>query len=119
MKDFKELEVWKESKRLVIMIYKSTETYPKHELFGLSNQMRRAAVSIPSNIAEGIGRKTDKDAAHFMFTSRGSLFELETQVIISFDLGYILQERQDEILNQIAHCRRLVNGMINYFEKPK
>lgn len=119
MKDFKELEVWKEAKRLVIMVYKLTETYPKTELFGLVNQMRRSAISIPSNIAEGVGRKTEKDAAHFMFTSRGSLFELETQTIISMDLNYISKDKFIEIGAQIEYCRRLINGMINYYEKPK
>jgi four helix bundle protein len=119
MKDFKELEVWKESKRLVIMIYKTTENFPKHELFGLTNQIRRAAVSIPSNIAEGIGRKTDKDSAHFMFTASGSIFELETQLIISTELDYIPKEKYQELSTQIEYCRRLINGMINYFEKPK
>lgn len=117
MKDFKELDVWIEAKKLVLMIYKTTETFPKHELFGLSNQIRRAAVSVPSNIAEGIGRKTAKDAAHFLYTSRGSLFEIETQTIISFDLNYMSIKQSEELQVQIQICRRLINGMINYFEK--
>jgi four helix bundle protein len=117
MKDFKELDVWIEGKKLVLMIYKTTETFPKHELFGLTNQIRRAGVSVPSNIAEGIGRKTAKEAAHFLYTSRGSLFEIETQVIISFELGYMPVQQNEELQAQIQTCRRLINGMINYFEK--
>jgi four helix bundle protein len=117
MQDFKNLDVWREAKNLVLSIYKITETFPKHELFGLSNQMRRAAVSIPSNIAEGTGRRTNKDKAHFSYTSRGSLFELETQIVIAFELAYITSEDYDKVLQQVVKCRQLINGYINYFEK--
>ena len=118
MKDFKELEVWKACKNLVIMVYKNTDNFPKTEQFGLTNQLRRAAVSVPSNIAEGIGRKTNKDSSNFMYISRGSLFEIETQVIISFELAYLSDLQLEELVNQINYCRKLVNGMINYFDKP-
>jgi four helix bundle protein len=117
MKDFKDLEVWKECKNLVLMIYKVTENFPKTEQFGLTNQVRRAAVSVPSNIAEGIGRRTDKDSSNFMFIARGSLFEIETQIIISFELAYLSDMQFEEIANQINLCRKLVNGMINYFKE--
>jgi four helix bundle protein len=116
MKDFKDLDVWKASKQLAVIFYKNTENFPKHELFGLTNQMRRAAISISSNIAEGCGRKTAKDTTQFLYISRGSLFELESQLIIAFELNYILQEPYDQLNEQIIKCRQLINGFINYYE---
>jgi four helix bundle protein len=117
MIDFKELNVWRESKHLAILIYKLTESFPKHELFGLTNQMRRAAVSIPSNIAEGNGRRSNKDKIQFIYIARGSLFELETQVILSVELTFISQEHFHNLNLQILNCRRLINGYINYLEQ--
>jgi four helix bundle protein len=116
MQDFKSLDVWREAKSLVLIIYKITETFPKHELFGLTNQMRRSAVSIPSNIAEGIGRRTNKDKTQFLYTSRGSLFELETQYIIAHELLYITIEDFNTLTNQVIKCRQLINGYINYLK---
>ena len=81
---------------LVKQIYLVTKTFPSSEMYGLTNQMRRASVSVPSNIAEGQARKTPADFAHFLSISRGSLAELETQMIISRDLGYLSQEQFDE-----------------------
>ncbi|MBK8425542.1 MAG: four helix bundle protein [Lewinellaceae bacterium] len=106
MIDFKELDVWREAKHLAITTYKFTETLPKHELFGLTNQMRRAAVSMPSNIAEGNGRRTNKDKAQFLYTARGSLFELETQIVIAHELDYISDNALDSLNIQIQRCRK-------------
>ena len=80
MKVYTELEVWKESRILVKDIYSITKSFPKEEIYGLSNQLRRCAVSIPSNIAEGCGRRTSADTIQFLHISRGSLYELETQL---------------------------------------
>jgi four helix bundle protein len=117
MIDFKELDVWREAKYLAVTTYKCTENLPKHELFGLTNQMRRAAVSMPSNIAEGCGRRTNKDKAQFMYTARGSLFELETQIFIAHELDYISDTALDSLNIQIQRCRKLINGYINYLER--
>lgn len=117
LQDFKDLHVWREAKTLALLIYKATESFPKHELFSLTNQMRRAAVSIPSNIAEGTGRKTNKEKAQFSYISRGSLFELETQTVIAFELTYLSKDDFDKISEQVVKCRQLINGYINYFEK--
>ena len=117
MVDFKELDVWREAKQLAIATYRFTEHFPKHELFGLTNQMRRAAVSIPSNIAEGNGRRTNKDKAHFMYTARGSLFELETQVVIAHELSFMPENDYKDLNLQILKCRKLINGFISYLEK--
>ena len=87
MKVYTELEVWKESRILVKDIYSITKSFPKEEIYGLSNQLRRCAVSIPSNIAEGCGRRTSADTIQFLHISRGSLYELETQLYIALDLN--------------------------------
>lgn len=86
---YTDLEVWIESRKLVSMIYSSTIDFPKEEVFGLTNQMRRSAVSIPSNIAEGSGRRATNDPLQFLYISRGSLFELETQIYLAKDLNYL------------------------------
>ena len=90
--DYKELEVWKESKELVKLIYKITELFPSTEQYGLTNQIRRSAVSIPSNIAEEIGRNHLKNTIQFLYISRGSIYELETQIILAFELSFISKE---------------------------
>ncbi len=116
VESYQDLEVWKQTKDLVRHIYQVTKAFPKEEQFGLTNQLRRAAISIPSNIAEGCGRNHSKDSIQFFFVSRGSLYEVETQIIIAFDLGYISSEEQTTILNSIKSCKRLLNGFINYFQ---
>ncbi len=87
--EYKDLEVWIEARKLTKLVYDSTKSYPKEEIFGLTNQMKRSSVSVPSNIAEGCGRNTAKETIHFLFIARGSLFELETQFYLSLDLEYI------------------------------
>ena len=85
---FKKLEVWKISKDLAVRIYKLTENFPANEQYGISSQLQRAAVSVPSNIAEGSGRGTKKDFIHFLNQARGSLYEIITQLELSKSLGY-------------------------------
>jgi len=113
--EYKNLDVWIEARKLTKIIYDSTQDYPKEEIFGLTNQIRRCAVSVPSNIAEGCGRNTSKETIHFLFIARGSLYELETQIYVSFDLDYINDEKLAAILNQIILCKKLLNGFINYY----
>lgn len=115
-KDYTSLNVWKESKSLVTNVYKLTQEFPSSENYGLTSQIRRCAVSVPSNIAEGCGRNHSKDSIQFFYISRGSLYELETQVRISLDLEYISQEELSNILNQITVCKKLLNGFINYYK---
>lgn len=93
MHNYKKMKIWNQSISLSTLIYQNTKSFPKEELFGLSNQMRRSAISIPSNIAEGSGRNSDKDFNHFLSIALGSCFELETQIMISRNLSYI-----DELL---------------------
>lgn len=89
MNNFKELHVWKKSMNLVKTIYSATKCFPREEQFGLTNQIRRCAVSIPSNIAEGAGRNSPKEFNHFLSIALGSCFELETQIIIGNELDYL------------------------------
>ncbi|HEV7643084.1 MAG TPA: four helix bundle protein [Pyrinomonadaceae bacterium] len=109
MRDFRQLEVWKESHLLTLEIYKVTKVFPKEELFGLTSQLRRACVSIASNIAEGCGRGTSKDYAHFLQIALGSAFEVDYQIILAGDLDYIderhfslLSDKIDKIRRQLA-----------------
>lgn len=92
-KDYTELEVWIEGRRLVDLVYTLTKKFPKEELFGLTNQIRRAAISIPSNIAKGCGRRTSRDTLQFLHVARGSLYELETQFYLAFDQEYVYKRR--------------------------
>jgi len=110
-----ELNVWIEARKLVNVIYDLTKTFPKEEQFGLISQMRRCAISIPSNIAEGCGRNHKKDSLQFFFISRGSLYELETQLYLSFDQRFIIDSGLEEILLQLELVRKLLNGFIRYY----
>ncbi|WP_445432864.1 four helix bundle protein [Chryseobacterium indoltheticum] len=103
--EYKNLDVWIETRKLTKLVYDLTKSYPKEEIFGLTNQMKRSSVSVPSNIAEGCGRNTAKETIHFLFIARGSLFELETQFYLSLDLTYINNEDFKIISNQIIFVK--------------
>jgi four helix bundle protein len=113
MHNYKELIIWKSSRELVKEIYLITSTYPEIERFGLVSQMRRCCISIPSNIAEGSGRTTDKDFANFLSISISSAFELETQLLVSYDLGFINNESLEKTLNKIAELQKMIFGFRN------
>lgn len=104
--------VWEKSIQLVTDIYRLTKTFPKEEIYGLISQMQRAAVSIPSNIAEGNERNSKKEFIHFLHIARGSLAELETQIIISERLGYINQNQSMQILNNCHEIGKMINGLL-------
>ncbi len=114
-KKYIELNVWIEARKLVSDIYSTTRSFPKEEQFGLSSQMRRCAVSIPSNVAEGCGRNHKKDSLQFFFIARGSLYELETQLFLSKDLTFIDQTNLDNLLIKLEVVRKLLNGFIRYY----
>src|SRR5580765_1286684 len=109
---YRDLRVWQCSMKLVLGIYATTAQFPKHELYGLMSQMRRAAVSVPSNIAEGKGRLTDRDRAHFYLQSRGSLLELETQILIAQQLNYICPEEAEPLLQLSAEVGRMLSTLV-------
>ncbi len=116
-KSYTELNTWKESRILVKLIYELVSEFPKEELYGISSQIKRSAISVPSNIAEGIGRFTPKDSLRFFYISRGSLYELETQLYLSFDLKFISKEQLDNILKQITVVNKLLSGFMNHYKK--
>ncbi len=116
-KSYTELDVWKEARALANDIYSITKSFPREELFGLVSQMRRCAISIPSNIAEGCGRSHPKDSIRFFFIARGSLYELETQLYIGFDQSYLEGYLLNSCLTKIETTRKLLNGFIRYYEK--
>ena len=93
MQDYRQLKVWSQSHALVLSVYSATVAFPKTELYGLASQLRRAAVSVPSNIAEGASRSSGNDFARFLEIARGSLGEVEYQLLLAHDLGYIERER--------------------------
>jgi len=116
MKDYKELELFVKSRELVRNVYDATKTFPKEEIYGLTNQIRRSAVSILSNISEGMGRQHKSESIHFLHISRGSIYELEAQLLISLDLHYIEEDKHQQLDNQIQTSRKLLNGFINYLK---
>jgi len=117
MKTHKDLEVWKISIEMVTKIYQITHGFPKEELYGLTNQIRRAAVSVPSNIAEGAGRKSNKEFLQFLYYANGSLSELETQLIIANNLKYIDDEQKQIIDNLFYSVFRMLAGLIQSIKK--
>ncbi len=108
---FEKLFVWQLSKKLVVKIYTITKVFPADEKFGLVNQMRRAAISVSSNIAEGCGRKTAKDQAYFYNMAYSSLMELLNQLLISLDLGWISTEEMTEVRNEIEVISLKINAL--------
>ena len=119
LKNYKELKVWQKSYQLCLEMYKATKTFPKNEGFGLTSQMRRAALSIPSNIAEGYGRKTTPEYLRFLYIAYGSTCELETQLLLSGDLGYLNKEKVSELQRDIGEVERMLKALIKSLEnKP-
>ena len=117
MASYRDLEVWQKSRKLATHIYRKTARFPRSEWYGLVQQMRRAAVSVPCNIAEGHGRASSRERAKYLGIARGSLLELETQAFIAGDLGFVT-ERQTEIL--VAACNeiaRQLNGLIRHYRR--
>ena len=114
---FRDLRVWQEALKLTGEIYKCTTNFPKHEIYGLSQQIRRAAVSVPSNIAEGKGHYSDKEFTHFLFHARGSLFELHTQLMIAEELQYISRPEGQRLLGLAEGVGRALSGLINSLQR--
>jgi four helix bundle protein len=114
---FKDLRVWRESMELAIEIYRGTVGFPKYELYGLTQQLRRAAVSIPSNIAEGKGHRSNREFGNFLMHARGSLLEVQTQLMIAMELQYLAPEEGKRLLASSDTIGRGLNGLINSLRK--
>ena len=109
---YKDLRVWKEAVALVTDVYKMTRNFPKEEIYGLTSQMRRASVSIPSNIAEGKGRHTNAEFKQFLIQARGSLLELETQIQIAENLGFAEATKANELKSKASDVGKMLSGLI-------
>jgi len=117
MHNYKELNVWKRSIKLAVHVYKLSQKFPIEEKFGLISQIRRCAVSIPSNIAEGAGRRTDGEFANFLGIAHGSICELETQVYVAFELGYIEEQKFIDVTSELTEIQKMLYSLILKFEK--
>jgi four helix bundle protein len=114
LKTHKDLKVWQESRQLVKEIYTLTSKFPKDEMFSLTAQIKRAAISIPSNIAEGAARVSNKEYIHFLYIALGSVAELDTQLIIAKDLNFINKEEFNEISKNLENIGKMLSGLIKY-----
>lgn len=117
LKNYKDLKVWQKSYQVCLEIYKITKDFPKQETYGLTSQIRRAAVSVPSNITEGYGRKTTPDYLRSLYIAYGSNCELETQVLLSGDLEYMNPKKRMEIKEAIGEVERMLKALIKSLEK--
>ena len=112
IRTYRDLDIWSKGIRVVKDVYKLTENFPKQEIYGLTSQMRRAAISIPSNVAEGFRRYHNKEYRQFLYISLGSCAELETQVTIAKELEYIAEAREVELLEELDHLCRMISNLI-------
>jgi len=119
MKSYKELIVWQKGISLTKEIYQISEQFPEKEKYALANQMQRAAVSVPSNIAEGWGRGTTKEYIHFLYIAKGSLMELETQLIIASELKYFDQAESEKLLDIVLSITMMLNKLISKLKNKK
>jgi len=114
---YKDLIAWQKGMQLVSAIYDATDSFPQHEVYGLTSQLRRAAVSIPSNIAEGQAHYTNREFIRFLRHARGSLAEIETQILIAQDRGYLQKAVADKLIRQSDELGRVLSGLINSMKK--
>jgi four helix bundle protein len=112
MKDFRQLQVWEKSHQLALAVYKATKDFPKEELYGLTSQIRRASMSVPTNIAEGCGRGTDPDFARFLQIAMGSASETEYQLLLARDLGLLSNEIHKKLQNDVEEVKRMLASLI-------
>ena len=114
MKTHKDLNVWQESIAFVTLIYEKTKSFPKDELFSLTSQIRRCAISIPSNIAEGAARESNKEFLRFLFISQGSISELDTQLLIANNLKFLSKEDYVILTDKLISIRKMLAGLIKF-----
>jgi len=112
MKDFRQLKVWEKSHQLALAIYKATKEFPKEELYGLTSQIRRASMSIPTNIAEGCGRNTDAEFARFLQIAMGSASETEYQLLLSHDLGFLCTDEYNKLNTDATEVKRMLASLL-------
>lgn len=119
VKSYRDLIVWQKAMDFVVAVYQHTARFPREEIYGLTSQLRRSAVSIPSNISEGQGRHSTREFCNFLSIARGSLNEAETQILLAERLGYLTEQFRCDLLNMAAEVGRLLNGLMNSLaDKP-
>jgi four helix bundle protein len=116
---YRDLTVWQRAVDLVLEVYRCSAGFPKSEIYGLTSQMKRSAVSVPSNIAEGKGRSSRKELLQFLFHARGSLLELQTQITIAYKLGFVTNAEAGNLSTLADEVGRLLNGLINRFQSSQ
>lgn len=119
MRDFHSLEIWNKSHMLTLDIYRVTENFPKNEIYALTSQVRRAAYSIPMNIAEGCGRKSEAEFCQILNVSSGSASELEYQLLLAHDLGYLEKESFEKLSADVVSIRKMVQAFAAHVASPK
>ena len=117
MRPHEKLDVWRAAMDFVVTVYKATESFPKEEKFGLTSQVRRAAVSVPANIAEGAARRSPKEFVHFISNAQGSASELETELLIAQRLGYLQESAYLEMRNTLGNIGRMLIGLTRHLER--
>jgi four helix bundle protein len=117
IESFTDLIAWQKAHVLAVAVYKLTEIFPQKEVYSLTDQMRRSATSISSNIAEGFSRQSKKEKIQFYYTAKGSLTELQNQLLIARDVGYLAKELFSDIANQTVEVSKLINGLIKSMKK--
>jgi len=117
LKNYNELKVWEKSYQLCLEVYRMTKGFPKNETYGLMSQMRRAALSIPSNIAEGYGRKTTPEYLRGLYIAYGSVCELETQILLSGDLGYLMEKSLSKLQGDLGEVETMLKALIKSLKK--
>ncbi len=118
MRSHNNLDAWKRSIDFVVAVYRVTDRFPKEEKFGLTSQLRRAAVSIPANIAEGAARKSSKEFVQYLSHAQGSASEVETELLIAFRLGFVTQPHYDELCRDLDDIGRMITGIAKYLKRP-
>jgi len=116
IKSFEELEVWQRARKFVLKIYNLTKSFPKDELYGLTSQIRRAAVSIGSNISEGFDRRSDKEFSNFLAIARGSIAEVQNDLYIALDLKYISEDEFNATYGETKKIAKQINGLMTYLK---
>ena len=117
MRDFRNLQVWEKAHILALDVYKATMSFPKDEIYGLTSQIRRSSTSIPTNIAEGCGRNGEAELARFMTISMGSASEVEYQLLLAHDLGYLGKNIYNELHEKVTEVKRMLAGFIKTLKK--
>ena len=117
MRDFRELKVWEKGHKLTLVVYAETKMFPSHERFGLTSQLRRAATSVPTNIAEGCGRRGDAEMARFMQISMGSASEVEYLLLLAYDLDYLNENAYSKLNSQVIEVKRMLASFLTKLRK--